>query len=66
MSPINILLLLKFAPSISAASNLVQSGNIIINGSLVSNKYFGLRPGDIIQINRKFFQYNKLLYKYHT
>lgn len=65
ISPANILLLVHLAPSITAASSLVQCGNIIINGALITNKYTGLKPGDVVQINNKFFKSNKLLFTYH-
>lgn len=65
LSPSNLLLLLHFAPSIAVANSLVKSGNIIVNGALVSNMFCMLKPGDIVQVNKKFFQFNKLLYSYH-
>ena len=65
LSPANLLLLLRFAPSIAVANSLVKSGNIIVNGTLVSNMFCTLKPGDIVQVNKKFFQLNKLMYSYH-
>ena len=65
MSPANLLLLVNLAPSISAANSLIKSGNIIANGILISNKYYALKPGDIVQVNNKFFKSNKILFSYY-
>ena len=45
--------------------SLVRSGNLIVNGQHCTNRYFGLKVGDIAQINTKFFKVNKALFNYH-
>lgn len=64
LSPSNILLFLHFAPTISSANSLIKSGNIIINGKQITNIYYGLKVGDIVQLNIQFFKFNNYLYNY--
>ncbi|MGB0452522.1 MAG: 30S ribosomal protein S4 [Bacteriovoracaceae bacterium] len=57
----NVIFRLNWAPSITAAAQMVVHGHVLINGKKVTRASFVVKPGDEIKLTTK--GYNNQLYK---